>query len=885
MGMPVGNAYTAGTITIKIMFKPMSASHDWVPPGIVRQRPLQLLTQALHYPVTLLLAPAGSGKSVLLQQWLVSEGIAPVFLQVQNRDNDFGSFMRRFLGEIRRYDREFDIAWFNPLPAVADNIATLAEYFAQALHHLPHGTVIVLDDVHLIDDAQTRQLLADVLLISPSHVHFILLSRQADHLPLTRLELQGRLCCIEQHDLQCSVQDVCALYATMEGTGLNEGDFAFIQHMTEGWMVGVKLALLACQRSGRAALQEFHGHVPEMIDYFGPVVFNALPLHLQQFYLCSAVLDKFNAPLCDFVLQRNDSAQVLARIRSRELFILPIPGKPGWYRYHALLQRFLVRQFAWQNSAQYCALQSRAAEYFAAQQQYDLALNYARESADGVLFRDLLKTACAEWRRQGEYGDIIKWLDPFPEDELLNCQDYLRAMVVALTQQRCFSRARYFLSHWQARAAQFQHGAEIGLLLRSNLDMFEQDMAYVPGADLYALAQRIELPGVAGLSQLLLAYHSLMHGQLSDALRYARHSKELLLQSGHTYVASYTDLISAMCNRYSARVLDARNAVYGDFATTDKNSPAWLNRAIAMLVVFYEENNQQDALALCEEIFSHITASSATEAIFTVHLIMSRILFRRGEHGRAQRLLQQLEIILRMGNYPRFITQLEQEYMRNAYVLAQYAHLEELAARFLPADISEHNGADEITLRKRMAWVYVLLARRQQHRAQRVLRSLAHQLRDTQWLMLRMKIDAALCVLSDDDTQSHQALVHLAQTYGIASFCCTVFDEVPGLLSLVRRLQHSGVLRVPEKYLRHYQDLFGSRDTPAQAVIGSESLTQKEQEILHYLCAGLSNSAISTKTGVALSTTKWHLKNIYAKLGVNNRAQAIVQQQALLSTE
>jgi ATP/maltotriose-dependent transcriptional regulator MalT len=82
------------------MFKPMSASHDWVPPGIVRQRPLQLLTHALHYPVTLLLAPAGAGKSVLLQQWLVSEGIAPVFLQVQNRDNDFGSFMRRLTSDM-----------------------------------------------------------------------------------------------------------------------------------------------------------------------------------------------------------------------------------------------------------------------------------------------------------------------------------------------------------------------------------------------------------------------------------------------------------------------------------------------------------------------------------------------------------------------------------------------------------------------------------------------------------------------------------------------------------------------------------------------------------------------------------------------------------------
>lgn len=857
----------------------MPESPVCAPPGIVRPQPLHLLARAAHYPVTLLLAPAGAGKSVLLQQWLQASSLSPVFIQLQKRDNEPGNFMRRVLHEIRNHYRNFDIAWFNPLQAHNTDSTILAEYFADALNALPPDTYLVLDDFHLLEDAGALALFAELLLISPAHVHFVLLSRRAENLPLTRLDLQGRVWRIEQSALRCSVEDVRALDASMDGSVLHQADYVFIQQMTEGWMVGVKLALLACQRYGRSALDDFHGHAPEMIDYFGPVVFHGLPHNLQQFYLCTALLDKFNAALCDHVLQRNDSAHVLERIRTRELFILPVAGKPGWYRYHALLQRFLAQQLARHNPAEYTLVQRRTADYFAGQQQYDLALGYASESGDKKLFNDLLKNACDEWRRQGAYAEIIKWLNPLPENELTANADYLRAMILALTQQRCFSRARYFLSHWQSRVTEFQEGPEIGLLLHNSLDLFEQDMAYQPAADLYVLAQRIELPGLAGLSQLILAYHSLMHGQLSDALRLARHSKELLLQSGHTYVASYTDLISAMANRYSARVLDARNAVYQDFANTEKNTPAWLNRATAMLVVFYEENNQQDALDLCEEIFSQINASSATEAILTVHVIMSRILLRRGESARAQRLLQQLEIILRMGHYPRFIAQLEQEYLRQAFVLGQYERLEELTARFGLSEQPQHTGHDEIALRNSMAWVYVLLARRQPQQAQRILRSLAYQLRDSQWLMLRMKIDVALCVLCDSDTEAYQALLHLAQIYGLANFCCTVFDEVPSLLALLRRLQHSGMLQVPKKYLRHYQDLLGVDDTRPGVVSGTESLTQKEQEILQYLCAGLSNTAISEKTGVALSTTKWHLKNIYAKLGVQNRSQAIVQQQ------
>lgn len=858
-----------------------------VDPGIIRPVPLQALQRAALYPVTLVLAPAGAGKSVLLQQWAATLPGSPVVLQLQHRDNELGAFMRRLFHEIRSYCRAFDIAWFNPLQLNADSAAIMAENLAQALRVLPDDTYIVIDDFHLLSDSGILQLFTELLLISPPHVHFVLLSRQAEFLPVTRLILQNRLLLLDPKMLNCSVEDISALNNSMAGMALNQEDYRLIHAMTEGWIIGVKLALLACQRYGRDALNNFHGHAPEVIDYFGPVVFNALPQYLQDFYLCSSALDNFDVGLCDYVMQRDDSAAILEKIRSRELFLFPVAGQPGWFRYHALLKRFLLEQFARQDNSALRKIYYRAAQYFAVRQQYDIAMAYASETTDAELFNQLLKSACDEWRRQGAYGDIIKWLDQLPESELISSAEYLRAMVVALTQQRCFSRARYFLSQWQARSAQFQHGEEIGLLLLNNLDMFEQDIAYQPCAKLYALAQRVDLPGLAGLSQLILAYHSLMHGQLADALRIARHSKELLLQSGNIYVASYTDLISAMSNRYSARVLDARNAVYQDFARTGKNTPAWLNRATAMLVVFYEENNQQDALDLCEEIFSQITASSATEAIFTVHVIMSRILVRRGEGARAQRLLQQLEIILRTGYYPRFIAQLEQEYLRQAFVLGQYERLEELATRFGLGEHTQdtqHTGHDEIALRNSMAWVYVLLARRQPQQAQRILRSLAHHLRDSQYLMRRMKVDAALCVLSDNDNEAHQALLHIAQTYGIANFCCTVFDEVPGLLALLRRLQHSGVLRVPQKYLHHYQDLLGSA-AARSSLPGSESLTQKEQEILQYLCAGLSNTAISEKTGVALSTTKWHLKNIYAKLGVQNRTQAILQQQALSSTQ
>ena len=181
--------------------------------------------------------------------------------------------------------------------------------------------------------------------------------------------------------------------------------------------------------------------------------------------------------------------------------------------------------------------------------------------------------------------------------------------------------------------------------------------------------------GIRAVSLTILAYHHLMNARLETSIRYAVQGKALLSQSGHSFFESYADLIIALCNRYAGRASSARKDVYSDYQRTPKASPAWVNRATAMVVVLYEQNQLDEAQQLCDELMAMVNSSSATEAIATVYITLSRLLHRRQQHARASRLLDQLSCIQQLGNYARFVSQVAQESMRQAWLGGKAAEL------------------------------------------------------------------------------------------------------------------------------------------------------------------------------------------------------------------
>lgn len=862
--------------------------------GVLREDLLHLLCRAEDFPLTLLLAPAGSGKSTLLSHFRASHSARAVaYYPIQASDNDPQRFFRRLIECIRAQVSDFDFSWFNPLETSHAPLL-VGERLAEALARIDAGLFLLLDDFQYIHQPSILEVIAALLEQLPSNIRLIISSRKHPGFALSRLKLDNQLLCIDQHDLRLSATQIQQLNSHLGGPVLPENYIDNLLEMTEGWVAGVKLALLAYARTGTIALQRFNGSQPEIVDYFGHVVFKDLAPALREFLLCSAIFDSFNGPLCDNVLQRTDSALLLEQLAERELFMLPVENQPGWFRYHALLHDFLNSRLAIEQQPLIAQLHSRAAAYYMACGKQDQAMQHAQRSGDQPLFEQLLASSCAVWIPTGQFGEILKWVEPLAEITLLANPRLLVPLIGALTLSRRFHQARYYLETLKTLPPMangqplFEPLTEQFLWL--NLQLFQHDQDFRLSQDCSALLAPGVHRGIRAVSLTIIAYHHLIDARLETAIRFASQSKELLAQSGHSFFESYADLIIALCNRYAGRTSSARKEVYSDYQRTDQASPAWVNRATAMVVSLYEQNQLGAAQQLCEDLMAVVNSSSATEAIATVYLTLSRLLHQRQQLVRASRLLEQLANILQLGNYARFVSQLAQEQIRQAYLSANQPALQALALRYQLAerlaagDWESARSYDECWERYGLATVYWLLARGAKGRAVRILKVLAESLRLSEVKTRALIIEANLLALNpQQQTRELQVreLRQLIAQYGISNFSRSLYDEAPGFGAELLRLNPEQLADISDKYRESYAEFFLAERPPAKPSTDiARLLTDKEYEIFNGLLNGLSNSQISAQTGAALSTTKWHLKNIYAKLNVANRTEAILSVQS-----
>ena len=858
--------------------------------GVLRESLLALLARSERFSLTLLLATAGSGKSTLLQHWRARCAAALVYYPLQARDNDPLCFFRRLADSIRAQVGDFDTSWFNPL-AVASSLSPrlLGDLLSDALARVEQPLFIVLDDFQWIDSPNILDVLASLLEQLPAHVRVILASRNHPGFSLSQLKLENRLLCIDQHDLRLSVEQVQQLNINLGGQVLSQEYVDSLLGMTEGWVAGVKIALLAYARFGTQALERFNGSQPEIVDYFGHVVLRQLPQDLREFLLCSGLFERFDGALCDHVMQRSGSALLLEELAARQLFLLPVENQPGWFRFHALLQDFLCRRLLIEEYARLDQLHSRAADYYLSLGEYELALQHARSCNTQRNFLELLEHCCASWVRHGQFDDILRWLEPLPEALLLGQPRLLGWLVAALSLSRRFHQAHYYLelldNHPEIEPGQTLE-AVTRQFLALLLGLFEQDKDFVPPPawrELLGVGQDLE---IRACTLAVIAYQHLLNARLQEAIRFASESKQLLAQCGHSFLESYTDLIIALCHRNAGRATHARKEVCSDYLRTDKSAPAWVNRATAMVVVLYEQNQLAEAQQLCDELMAMVNSSSATEAIATVYITLSRLLHRQQQTARASRLLDQLSCILQLGNYARFVSQVTQESMRQALLsgtsvaMDAVAQRYDLAARLQAGEWAAVRAYDENWERVGLACVYWLRARGALAQAERILKVLAASLRQSEMRARLLIVEANRLVLAapaQSQGQQLAALSGLVEIHGIVNINRSVFDEAPGFGAAVLSLAQAGLLVVPDKYREHYGEfLQGIQHAPLVDPLANGLLTEREVEVFECLLSGLSNTQISARTGIALSTTKWHLKNIYSKLNVSSRTEAIL---------
>jgi LuxR family maltose regulon positive regulatory protein len=482
---------------------------------VPRPRLVDRLEEALARGLVLVCAPAGFGKTVLLADW-ARVGRRPVaWLSLDAGDNDPARFWRHVVAALDRARpglAERLLPLLGPLaPASFEGLVTAL--INQLAGQPGDGeALLVLDDYHLVDAQPVHASVGFLVEHRPPGLHLVLASRADPPLALPSLRAHGQLAELRAGDLRFTAEEAAALLREAVGPELPLPDesVAALAARTEGWVAGLQLAGLSLRGQADVGgfVASFSGSHRYVLDFLAEEVLDRQPAEVRSFLLETSVLERLSGELCDAVTGRGDGQAMLELVERANLFLVPLDGVRGWWRYHHLFADLLRVRLRQQRPERLAELHRAAAAWSEAHGLADDAVRHALAAGDGAWAARLVERHADAVLLRSERATLARWLAALP------------AEVVAARPRLLLARALSALVGGRAE--------EVGGLL----DAAERAMAEAAGDEPFqpsvgrAGSLLVNLPALLGLERAFLAE---LHG---DADRQSSFGRRALAEVG-----------------------------------------------------------------------------------------------------------------------------------------------------------------------------------------------------------------------------------------------------------------------------------------------------------------------------------------------------------------
>jgi LuxR family transcriptional regulator, maltose regulon positive regulatory protein len=401
---------------------------------VPRPRLLAMLDNARDTMVTLLSAPAGAGKTLLLAEWVRERGPDDTaWVSLDSDDNDDNRFWSALLDAV---SASTSVPPDSPLRhlAVPANPSLDHGFLADvvnALDDLAEPVVLILDDVHELTHPQPLHGLEALLQHQPAGLRLVLSARRDPHLPLARLRLADELTEIRAEDLKFTAAEIRALLAIVD-IELDEGQLVLLLEQTEGWAAGLRLATLSMSETTDPDrfLAEFAANDRAVAAYLIDEVLSRLPEEMSEFLGTISVGDQPPAELAAKLSGRADAGALLDTIAERTSLVFRVDAAPHGYHVHALLRSHLLADLVRQDPERAARLNGIAADWYAAHDQPARAVSHAGQAGDVARITDLLHRHAAELILGGNHSVVREVLEVLGARRV--AEDSLLALASAL---------------------------------------------------------------------------------------------------------------------------------------------------------------------------------------------------------------------------------------------------------------------------------------------------------------------------------------------------------------------------------------------------------------------------------------------------------------------
>ena len=867
---------------------------------VARPRLSERLSRGAESALTLVSAPAGFGKTTLLAEWLAAapaDGRSVAWLSLDQRDNDPASFWTYLVAALKTAPGTGAGALSLLQPPEPPSEAGLVTLLND-LDAISNDVVLVLDDYHVIDARDVQDGMAFLLEHLPPQIHLVIAGRTDPALPLARLRGRGELAEIRAADLRFTPGEAAAYLNGVMGLVLTAADVAALEGRTEGWIAALQLAALSMQ--GRedvtAFIDGFAGDDRYIVDFLAEEVLQRQPEHVQHFLLQTSILDRLSGPLCDAVTGQDGGKAKLAALERGNLFLVPLDDRRRWYRYHQLFADVLHARLLDEQPDDVPDLHRRASAWYEQNDEPSEAIRHALAAQDFERAADLTELAIPAMRRSRQETAILGWLELLP-DEVVRVRPVLSvgfagALLAGGEYEGVEARLRDAERWLDAPAAEMVVvDDEEFRRLPAEIELYRAAQALVrddgPGTVRHArraleLSPADEHLGRASAAALMgLAFWA--SGDLEAGYSGYAECMAGLRRAGHIADTFGCAIALADIRRTQGRLGEAMRTYEQALQRASEQGGPVLRGTADMYVGMSEVHRERDDLPAAtqqllrsQDLGEHL---GLPQNRYRWRVAMARIREAEGDLSGALDLLNEAERLY-VGD---FFPNVRPVPALRARVRVAQGELGEALGwareRGLSAadDLSYLREFEHITLARVLLARYTAeRAERSSQEATRLLERLLRAAEEGQRTgsVIEILVLQALAHQAQDDIPSALASLRRAVTLAEPEGYVRIFaDEGPPMASLLRAAAKQ---EITPSYVRRLLAAINKTEdsTPAsQGLI--EPLSERELDVLRLLGTDLGGPDIARELVVSLNTVRTHTKNIYAKLGVNNRRAAV----------
>ena len=823
--------------------------------------------------LTLISAPAGYGKTTLAIDWLQRLNLPVAWLSLDEADNDPRRFITYVIAAMRNINENIGgtatAMLQSPQPPPDELMLTS---LVNEISVVTQPFILALDDYHVIHTPTIHKQLAFLLEHQPNTLHLVITTREDPLLPVSRLRARNQVLEIRQDELRFTLEEIAKFLKNVMGLDLSHDEISALERRTEGWIAGLQLAALSMRGRDDLAgfIQAFTGSSRFILDYLIEEVFEGQTPDVKDFLLKTSILERLSAHLCDAVIERSVSREMLEALEQANLFIVPLDQSREWYRYHRLFAD-LLRHRLRTSSIPESELHQEASQWYEQNSYPADAIQHALAAKDWERAGSLILSNNSEFLKRGEVLTVIRWFQALPGEILLSnpnlCFDYCWPLLLAGK----FDEARPLLE----RVAQMTEGtpellgevyAAQAYLARGKgehalmVEKSQQAMALLPKSS-------VDSRGIVAMNLGLAYWHM---GQMQAAEEVLAEALEASRTTGNHY-AALTSLI------FQGRVLAVRGQLHQSeklferAVQMDGDIPINALAYMDLATLHYEWNaldvsdgHIQKAIEICQR-------SQNNEFLVGALMIKSRTRIAQGDLAGAENALDQAWDLVRSGKIP-----------TGTAVRMDSAQVRLSLAKGEATGEWEEKLTETVDCHPFYRFLGVTKARTlPDAHARAYLDGLSQTAQANDWIYGLVAIRALQTVIAETQDDASRFLREALQLSEGEGFIRSFVEVGAKLVPLLREASRRGI--APEYACRILEVMTGKAGI-AEAGLKSmvEPLSERELEVLQLVTEGMSNREIAEELYISTGTAKTHVHNLCGKLGVRNRTEAAMRAKELM---